>query len=628
MLRVTETRGISLPMELDTLKTTKNASQVGVTLMSPRMLILIVCCLGVLGCGKADRSPIPPKGPVTKRSRIQGLAASVGGAPRGNRFSPTAFDVSPPNMNWDQFRGDHSRSIAERDDLSQSWNEEKGIYWKTELPGRGASSPIILYKNVYLTAASGYGISPDDPGNRSQLRHHLICLDRGSGEYRWQRDIKGSPLTQQLTPDVMRYGFASSTPVADGQMVYAFFGASGVFAFDREGELVWQNDVGFQNCQFGSGASLVLYKDLLIVNASLENQTVYAFDKKTGNGVWKIDGINDSCSTPVIDRVPEGSHELIIVERGFVRGFDPKTGKELWYCEGIRDHVFATPFVKDGICFCNGGAEKQMMAIKLGGRGDVTQTHKLWEVPLGASLNSPIYLTGYLFLMSDDGVFQCFDARDGSLVESRSMPTAPHAYATPLLSGNSFYVPLVNNGVMVCEANSQFNQISHNQFANDPDAVTSSLAISEAALFMRSDRFLYRVSERDGPAAVVTRDASAQVTKEITPETRYDHDSDTGQLRVYNHFLADDAEAVYRAIVQPLSPSLSDDQAQAARKIVDQQLPKFAELRQKQRETLWTFLQSSPRNLFELNLELRMLDETVMSDVQTIRQSIIALVSP
>ncbi len=134
-------------------------------------------------------------------------------------------------MNWHQFRGDHGRNVAQRDDLLKRWSEEKGIYWKAELPGRGASSPIVLYRHVYVTSASGYGESPENPGKVETLRHHLICLDHGTGAVNWQRDIQGSPLTQELNPEILRHGFASNTPVSDGRMVYAFFGAQRSFRF-------------------------------------------------------------------------------------------------------------------------------------------------------------------------------------------------------------------------------------------------------------------------------------------------------------------------------------------------------------------------------------------------------------
>ncbi len=370
-----------------------------------------------------------------------------------------------------------------------------------------------------------------------------------------------------------------------------------------------------------------MYRNLLIVNASIENQTVYAFDKKTGKGVWKIDGINRSFSTPVVDRVPDGSDELIILEEDYVRGFDPKTGKELWHCDGINDYVVATPFVQDGVCFCNGGVENQMMAIKLGGRGDVTKTHKLWEVPAGGNINSPIYHTGYLFLMSDDGLFQCFSARDGALVSSSQMPTQSLAYASPLLSANTFFVPLEDNGVVVCEANSQLTQISHNTFGNDSNSLKSSLVVSEAALFLRNERCIYRISEREGAGAFVSVSSIPNPLELIDPLPRYDFDSVTGRMRGYNQFLSEDKTKVRREILSPLASVLTEQQATQARKLIDENLGKFAEFRQQQRNALWKCLQTTPRNELQLNDELAILDRQVLGEVDRIRKLIEGLLT-
>ena len=145
-------------------------------------------------------------------------------------------------------------------------------------------------------------------------------------------------LTQKLNDTVLGHGFASSTPVSDGELVYTFFGPTGVFAFDMEGNLVWEQNVGWQFNFFGSSASLTTHKDLLIVNASIENQTIYALDKKTGKGVWKADNIDRCYSLPVFGEAPDGSIEMVVVEEDEVYGFDPKTGEKLWWCRDPQLH--------------------------------------------------------------------------------------------------------------------------------------------------------------------------------------------------------------------------------------------------------------------------------------------------
>jgi hypothetical protein len=329
----------------------------------------------------------------------------------------------------------------------------------------------------------------------------------------------------------------------------------------------------------------------------------------------------------VVDRVPDGADELIILEEDYVRGFDPKTGKELWHCEGIHNYVVPTPFVQNGVCFCNGGVENQMMAIKLGGRGDVTKTHKLWEVQAGGNINSPIYNTGYLFLMSDNGLFQCFNARDGALVSSSQMPTQSLAYASPLLSSNKFYVPLEDNGVVVCEANSQMSQISHNTFASDSNSLKSSLVVSEAALFLRNERSIYRISEREDAGAFVSVSSFTNPSELIVPRPRYDFDAVTGRLRRYNQFLSEDKTNVRREILRPYETVLTEGQATEARKLIDEKFSKFADFRQQQRDALWKCLQSDPRNESQLDDELATLDREVLNEVESVRKLIEGLLT-
>ena len=589
--------------------------------MTPfRIMILFVFCLSLTGCRDPNPPAIAPKNAVPNRSRIQGLNARVRGIPRGARIGPAAFDVSPANMNWTQFRGDHGRSIAERDDLAKSWSDEQGVYWKTELPGRGASSPIILYKNLYLTSSSGLGESLEQSGDVDQLTHHVICLDRESGKYNWRRDIKGIPSAAKLTPKLLRHGFATSTPVADGQTVYAFFGASGVFAFSNQGELVWHADVGFQSSEYGSAASLTFYDKLLIVNASMENQTVYALDRQTGKGVWKIDGIDQSWSMPVVGKSSDGQDELIIMDDGFVRGFDPKTGSQLWFCEGVSGLNGSTPFVQDGLCFCNGGSDKKLMAIRLGGRGNVTESHVLWEVPYGSEINSPIYLTGYLFLMSDDGVFQCVDARNGELEFSQTMPTSLQPFASPLLSGNYFYVPLADNGVVVCEANSELKQISHNTFGSESNTINASLSVSEAALFVRNDRHLFRISARNDEGEEISL-SSFENESELVIPSRYDVDPQSGKLREYNFYLSSDKKFVEQEILKPFD-NLTDEQAGKASKVISENLETFAELRTTQREALWEFLKSGSQDQDGYASKLKTIEQQTINRVSDVREKI------
>ena len=374
----------------------------------PKLLKIFVfglCYSGLvvlIGC-QTEPSPEPASTPGSETDA--GASADASGA------------SAELTKDWRGFRGPAGMATSAAAQPPIKWGEDDRIIWKTKLPGRGASSPIVFGNKVVVTAFTGYGMSAEVPGKVSDLRHHVICLDRNNGKPLWSRKIKGSYANRKLNVNLLGHGFASSTPVTDGNHVYAFFGVSGVHAFESNGDFMWQADVGELTDNFGSSASLTLFEHLLIINASIESKTVFALNKNTGRAVWKIDGIDRSWTTPVVGYAPDGSPELIINEKDLVHGFDPLTGEELWNCEGIHDYVIAAPVIVDGICYVNGGREKRTLAIKLGGRGDVTKSHKLWQVPMGANVSSCIYDEGKLYVVSDNGIMHCLDAATGKLVK-------------------------------------------------------------------------------------------------------------------------------------------------------------------------------------------------------------------
>jgi outer membrane protein assembly factor BamB len=512
--------------------------------------------------------------------------------------------------------------------MPTKWSPESGISWTTELPGRGSSSPITYQDNVFVTAATGYGNSAKEPGKVDDLVQHLLCLDAHNGSLRWKKSIKGSGLTMRLNENLLRHGFASSTPTTDGELVYAFFGQTGLFAFDLEGNLVWQADCGFGYNYFGSSASLTVYKDLLIVNASIESKSVFAFNKKTGEGVWRIEGIDRSWSMPVIGANKDGKDELVLMEEGFVRGYNPETGEELWHCEGVNNYVIATPFLYDGIAYCNGGIEKQMMAIRLGGSGDVTETHKLWEVPMGANVSSPIYLTGYVFLVADNGILQCFEAATGKLVSKSRLPTKSRFYASPLLAGDKLYFPLEDNGVYVCEASSKTEKVSHNQFDPDKNSLKASFAAGiDMSLLIRNDKKIYCFGKIT-PELIENKVADFSDDSElIIPRPRYDFDKNTKRVRVYQYYIDLDPEICRMTVIAPYRSVITDEQKTEAYKIINDDFAPFDEMRQRYADARWAFLQSGSKDEDALIEKLKVIEKEATAYADKVRVKIKKLFS-
>ena len=229
---------------------------------------------------------------------------------------------------WPQFRGPGGMGASKAKGLPVKWGPTENVAWKTALPGPGTSSPIVVGDKVYLTCYTGFNV-PGERGDMEQLKLHVVCLNRIDGSILWTTDVAPKlPEQERIRDD---HGYASSTPACDGERLYVFFGKSGVHAFDLKGKPLWTADVGSGLNGWGSGTSPVVFGDLVIVNASVESESLVALEKKTGKEAWRAKGIRESWNTPVL--VPVGGKtELVVAVFGKVLGFDPATGDQLWSC--------------------------------------------------------------------------------------------------------------------------------------------------------------------------------------------------------------------------------------------------------------------------------------------------------
>ncbi|MCA9123481.1 MAG: PQQ-binding-like beta-propeller repeat protein [Planctomycetaceae bacterium] len=393
---------------------------------------------------------------------------------------------------WPQFRGPAGNAASDvATHTPVRWSETENIAWKTALPGRGASSPIVHGERIFVTAYTGYGLSDEKPGEKADLRLHVLCLDRSSGKLLWDKSITGSEHTQTITNRVVDHGFATGTPVTDGENVYAFFGVSGVVAYTWDGDLLWQADVGAGTAGFGSASSPVLFEDLLIVNASIESDTVFAFDKRTGEQAWKIEGIVKAWTSPCIAEAPGSTWEMVINQKDMIYGFEPHTGEKLWECVGIDDYVVPVPISHEGVIYCLGGRRNRCIAIRLGGRGDVTDTHKLWESGVGANVTSPVYYDGHIYWASDKAIANCLDAKTGETKYQERLPTRARVYASIVRAGDKLYLTTRDQGILVLKASPNYEELALNTIDGDDSMFNASPAISNNQLLVRTDAYLY-----------------------------------------------------------------------------------------------------------------------------------------
>jgi outer membrane protein assembly factor BamB len=397
---------------------------------------------------------------------------------------------------WPSFRGPTGMGVSDAERLPVQWSDDSGIVWKTPLPGAGSSSPITLGDQIYLTCYTGYYVPGEPDGNLQQLRRHLIALRRDTGEIVWDAPVQAKLPEEENIRD---HGFAANTPAADADAVYAFFGKSGVIAFDHQGKQLWATDVGSGTNGWGTASSPVLYKDLVIINASVESESLIALDRRTGKEVWRAGDIRESWNTPIIVTADSGREELVVARLGDVLAFDPATGKPLWSCKtDIAWYMVPSPVAADGIVYFLGGRSGTAgLAVRAGGEDDVTATRRLWTSQAGSNVPSPIYLEGHLYWISQDGgIAYCANAATGELVYEKRLQRIGQVYASPLLAAGRLYYIDRDGKTVVLAAKPEFELIATNTL-NDRSvfdaspAVDASPADDDGRLLLRSGKFLY-----------------------------------------------------------------------------------------------------------------------------------------
>ncbi|MCI0681010.1 MAG: PQQ-binding-like beta-propeller repeat protein [Gemmataceae bacterium] len=408
---------------------------------------------------------------------------------------------------WLQFRGPGGQGVSDERGLPLEWSAAKNVVWKTPLPGPGTSSPIVVGKRVYLTCYSGYGQDAKEPGEMKDLKRHFVCVDRLTGKILWTKVFDPILPEHEYAGEGSYHGYAASTPASDGERLYVFFGKSGVFCFDLDGKQLWRQTVGKGISGWGSGASPVLYQDLLIVNASVESGSLVALDKLTGKEIWKASKISSAWNTPVFVTLPsplgEGGKrgvELIVSVEPRIVGLSPDSGKELWHADGVHRYVCPSVVAHDGVVYAIGGGHTSL-AVKAGGAGDVTKTHELWRGKKGSNVSSPIYHDGHLYWASDNGgIVHCQEAATGKFVYSERLdPPAGLIYASPVLVDGKLYYVSQKNGTYVVAAQPKFAQLAHNVIDGDNSRTNGSLAVADGQFFLRSDRALYCLAQTTAP---------------------------------------------------------------------------------------------------------------------------------
>ena len=387
--------------------------------------------------------------------------------------------LSPWFQDWPQFRGPTGQGVSEEKGLPLTWSETKNVRWKVAIPGRGWSSPVIQGERIWLTTATEEGKS---------LR--AIAVDLNTGAILQNVEVfrlKSARLANS------KNSFASPTPVVEGDRVYLHFGAFGTACITQSGEIVWKTRLEYDNGQHGTGGSPVIYEDLLIVSCDGNDvQFVVALDKTTGKVRWKKtrEGYQ-AYSTPLVVSLPGGDQ---VISPGAFRAiaYEPRTGKEIWqvkYGEGFSN--VPRPVYGHGLVFiCTGFQQASLLAIKPDGHGDITKSKIEWRLDRGVPFApSPLLVGNELYMVSDNGIATCVDAKTGQELW-RARLGGNHS-ASPIYADGKIYFLSEEGESVVIAPGRELKHLATNQL----DGPTlASMAVSSGSLFIRSQTHLYRIS--------------------------------------------------------------------------------------------------------------------------------------
>jgi outer membrane protein assembly factor BamB len=396
---------------------------------------------------------------------------------------------------WANFRGPAGQGADPAAKPPLTWSQSENLAWKIPLPGAGASSPIVWGDRVYITCYSGFFVPGQPGGSQADLKRHLLAISLKDGSTLWDSAIPAKLPEQDKIRD---HGFAASTPAADADRIYTFQGKTGVIAFDHAGKRLWQADVGSRTHGWGSAASPVLHKDLVIINASVESDSLVALDRATGKEKWKVPGIKESWNTPIQVTAKSGRQELIVAVQGKVLAFDPDTGKELWSCKtDITWYMVPSIVHADGVLYCLGGRSGvAALAVRTGGSGDVTATHRLWTFQKGSNVASPIIHQGHLYWTHEQqGIAYCAKADTGELVYEQRLPRAGQFYASALLADGRLHYLTREGKTFILAAKPSFEQLAVNDLS-DRSIFNASPVPAGANLLIRSDKSLYCLRQK------------------------------------------------------------------------------------------------------------------------------------
>ena len=406
----------------------------------------------------------------------------------------TTFATGLAADNWPTWRGPTRDGVSTETDLPFAWSPTDNIAWKLEMPAWSGSTPIIWGERIFLNVADGTDL-------------WLWSLDRAKGDVLWKKHLSGGDHKER------KQNMSSPSPVTDGRHVWVMTGTGILKAFDFDGTEIWTRDIqadyGKFGLNWGYASSPLLFEDALFVQVLHGMKTddpsyVLRIDKATGKTVWRVERPTsairespDAYTTPALLQ-HDGGTEVVITGGDVVKGHDPETGRELWRADGLNPQnnpayrIVASPIVHDDMIYAPTRV-RPLLALKAGGRGDVTASHLAWSFDRGPDVPTPVTDGKYFYVVDDRGVVHCLDAKTGAIVYGPERLKPGTYSASPVLADGRIYITNEDGLTSVFKAGPSFEILAENAMN---DYCLSTIAVSDGQLFLRTTGHLWVIGER------------------------------------------------------------------------------------------------------------------------------------
>jgi outer membrane protein assembly factor BamB len=436
---------------------------------------------------------------------VHAIAASFVAVPLTLALSAQA-PAQEAGRYWPQWRGPLANGFSKLANPPLEWGEGKNLRWKVEIPGRGSASPVIWGDRVFVLTAIPAGTDvKDSHGPRGAMtprgvhRYVVMALDRRDGRIVWQRTAREEAPHEASHQD--NGTWASASAVTDGQHVIASFESRGIYAYDMNGTLVWEKDLGDKSMrnEFGEGSTPALYRNrLVVVWDHTKGSFVTVLDKNTGKELWRVSRNEiDTWATPyVVENA--GRAQVIVPGMNRLHSYDLETGEVVWFSQGLTMNPIPSPVYEDGMVFLTSGFRgNSLKAVRLAGaKGDITGTPNVaWTFDRDTPyVPSPLVYDGFLYILkTNNGVLTVFDTKTGKPHYAlQRLEATPNVFASPVGAAGRVYITGREGSTLVLKHGGTFETLAVNKLDDGFDA---SPALVDSEIFLRGAKFLYCIAQ-------------------------------------------------------------------------------------------------------------------------------------